>query len=126
LVTYRPSDGTWQIANYAPGIQEARALLGEELYEENKKALQEFLCNYFSAGACNAAQGSSISPLGATRAGGKILKVRWALPGCGKSGSLRLCVVAYCAELRVFVAAGFMRRENPTDQDFKDATALLP
>jgi len=33
--------------------------------------------------------------------GGKVLKVRWALPGSGKSGSLRLVVVACCDEKRV-------------------------
>lgn len=53
--------------------------------------------------------------------GGKVLKVRWALPGCGKSGSLRLVVVAYCNEKRVHIAQAFERRDNPSDGDVQDA-----
>lgn len=36
----------------------------------------------------------------ATAKGGKVLKVRWAIPGSGKSGSLRLVVVAYCGSVK--------------------------
>ena len=57
--------------------------------------------------------------------GGKVLKVRWAYPGCGKSGSLRLVVVAYCEQKRVHIAQAFDRREDPSDDDIRDAVAEL-
>ena len=47
-----------------------------EEYVQEKQALQEFLCGYFSSGDCRNAQGSSISPMKATPQGGKVLKVR--------------------------------------------------
>ena len=61
----------------------------EEEFKATREALKKYLCHYFSNGTCNTA-GSGISPMGATPKGGKILKVRWAMPGCGKSGGLRL------------------------------------
>ena len=57
--------------------------------------------------------------------GGKALKVRWAYPGCGESGSLRLVVVAYCDERRVHIAQAFDRRDNPADEDVEDAVSDL-
>jgi hypothetical protein len=96
-----------------------------EDYEQDKQALQEFLCGYFSTGDCRNAQGSSISPMKASPKGGKVLKVRWAYPGCGKSGSLRLVVVAYCDEKRVHIAQAFARRDDPTDDDIRDAVSDL-
>lgn len=91
-----PEDGTWQIGKNAALISDLRQRMTPEEYEAQKKALKEFLCGYFSTGNCSNSQGSSISPMKATPLGGKVLKVRWAYPGCGKSGSLRLVVVAYC------------------------------
>jgi hypothetical protein len=106
----------------APGVANVRALLGEEQYQETKKALQKALCAYFSSvSGCDAKQGNSISPIGATPKGGKILKVRWGLPGRGKSGSLRLCLVVYCAEMRASVAAAFLRKTRPSEGDFQQA-----
>lgn len=55
--------------------------------------------------------GSTISPLGATKSGGKILKVRWKYMGAGKSGGLRLCLVAFCEQLRVVLCHASLRRD---------------
>ena len=96
-----------------------------EAYAQDKQALKEFLCGYFSSGDCRNAQGNSISPLKATPLGGKVLKVRWAYPGCGKSGSLRLIVVAYCEQKRVHIAQAFDRRQDPTDDEIRDAVSEL-
>jgi len=60
--------------------------LDQKIYEQSKQALKLFLCAYFSTGTCTQSQGTSIVPIGATPSGGKILKVRWALPGQGKMG----------------------------------------
>lgn len=118
---YQPEDGKWQLGPMATLLFELREQMTEELYEQNKRALKEFLCGYFSSGDCNNALGDSISPLKATPKGGKVLKVRWALPGSGKSGSLRLVVVAYCDERRVHIAQAFRRSDNPSDDDVRDA-----
>lgn len=123
---YLPSDGTWTVSPTAAGLSQVRDSLGEAVYEGQKKSLQTFLCAYFSTGHCDTKQGASISPLGATPAGGKILKVRWGLPGQGKSGGLRLCVVAYCDELRVTIAEAFVRKDNPSDAALEQATKDLP
>lgn len=120
---YQPEDGKWQLGGQAELLFHLREQMTAEAYEQDKRALQEFLCGYFSSGDCNNALGDSISPLKATRKGGKVLKVRWALPGCGKSGSLRLVVVAYCHEKRVHIAHAFRRSDNPSDDEFRDAVA---
>lgn len=118
---YQPKDGKWQLGGDAKLLIELRQQMTPEEYTQEKQAIQEFLCGYFSSGDCNNAMGDSISPLKATPKGGKVLKLRWALPGSGKSGSLRLVVVAYCEERRVHIAQAFKRRDNPTDDDFRDA-----
>jgi hypothetical protein len=122
LVTeYVPEDGKWQIGEKAMLLAELRSRMSAEDYEADKLALKIFLCNYFSSGGCDNAQGASISPVKATPRGGKVLKVRWAYPGCGKSGSMRLVVVAYCDQKRVHIAQAFDRRQNPSDADIEDA-----
>ncbi len=122
----RPDDVTWTVGSRAYGIKTLKDKLGPQVYEENKQAIKEFLCGYFSSGDCRYEQGNSISPMGATQKGGKILKVRWGLPGRGKSGGLRLVVVAYCEEQKVVLAEAFPRKESPTDTDFEGAVAGLP
>lgn len=122
---YSPEDGTWQLHEKAALIAELRNRMTPEEYEADKQALKEFLCGYFSSGDCRNSQGSSISPMKASPRGGKVLKVRWAYPGCGKSGSLRLVVVAYCEQKRVHIAQAFDRRDDPSDDDIRDAVAEL-
>jgi hypothetical protein len=118
---YAPEDGKWQVGEKATLLFELRQRMTSEEYEQDKRALKEFLCGYFSSSECRHAQGSSICPMRATPKGGKVLKVRWAYPGTGKSGSLRLVVVAYCDERRVHIAQAFDRRSDPTDDEIMDA-----
>jgi len=121
---YQPEDAKWQVGAHAALIHELRERLPEGEYENQKRALKEFLCGYFSTDSgCRTAQGNSIAPLKATPKGGKVLKVRWAYPGCGKSGSLRLVFVAYCDELRVHIAQAFDRRDDLGDDDISDSVA---
>lgn len=123
---YSPSDGRWSVLSSAEGVWQVRKLMDDKVYEQNKEALKIFLCQYFSTGPCIQKQGKSIIPIGSTPRGGKILKVRWALPGQGKSGGLRLVVVAYCKEKRVVVAEAFLRNTDPDTEDFFDAVKPLP
>lgn len=126
MVKYSPVDGIWTVLSSAEGVWKVRKLMNEKVYEQSKEALKLFLCDYFSTGRCTQKQGKSISPIGATPNGGKILKVRWGLPGQGKSGSLRLVVVAYCEERRVVIAEAFLRNTDPNDDDFSSAVKSLP
>lgn len=114
---YNPEDGRWVVSSNARGIKDIHDELGNPKYENQKKAIKTFLCGYFSTGECRTKQGQSISPLGATSKGGKALKVRWALPGGGKSGGLRLIVVAYCTEKKVVIAEAFRRKDDPSDEE---------
>lgn len=125
MVRYRPDDGKWSVLPQAKLVLELRKKLTQEAYDEQKQALKEFLCGYFSATTCNRKQGNSIAPVGATHHGGKILKVRWGLPGYGKSGGLRLVVVAYCEELRVVIAQAFFRKDDPTDEQISTSVQEL-
>ena len=121
MVTYRPSDGTWIVAKNASTIHGIKSSLGQEKYSFQRDALQEFLCDYFSSGRCTDSQGSSICPIGASPKGGKVLKVRWALPGGGKRGGLRLCIVVYCEQKKVILAQAFIRKDDPSDAEFEHA-----
>ncbi len=118
---YLPTDGKWQVGGNAKLLIDLRQQMTPDQFEAERRALQEFLCGYFSSGDCNHSLGDSISPLKATPKGGKVLKVRWGLPGTEKSGSLRLVIVAYCDERRVHIVQAFNRRDNPVDDDFCDA-----
>ena len=104
-------------------IGELKSLLGAERYEESKEGLQVILCNYFNSGNCMH-QGLQIYPMAGSPAGGKCLKVRWALPGGGKSGGLRIAIVAYCETKNVKVAGMWLRKNDPSDDEF--AAAVNP
>jgi hypothetical protein len=116
-----PSDITWIVRPRASrDIAPFRKMMGEESYELDKQALQIWLCDYFNGGPCISSRGQ-ISPIGSTSDDGKALKARWAYPGSGKSGGLRLAIAAYCNERRVEVAACWMRKEEPSDMEFGEA-----
>jgi hypothetical protein len=110
-VKYKPEDGTWIVRKDATGLEEIRNELGAEEYDKQKLALQKFLCDYFSTGACISKLGASISPVSGAPKGGKALKVRWGLPGSGKSGGIRLIVVVFCAEKKAVVTCAFKRKD---------------
>ena len=57
-----------------------------------------------------------------TQAGGKCIKVRWGLPGQGKSGGLRLAIVVYCERRHVKICGAWKRRSDPSDAEFTEAT----
>jgi hypothetical protein len=104
-------------------IADIRAVLGEESYTDGTNALRALLCDYFETGAC-IAKGVSVSPLGTNSRGGKVLKVRWILPGRGKSGGLRICFAAYCERRVVVLCRAFLRKDEPKAEDFDDAAEL--
>lgn len=118
---YEPTDGKWCLSNKATTLRELQSDYPPGWLEKQIASLKLMLCEYFSVGDCDHKLGKTISPVGLTKDGGKILKVRWQLPGQGKRGGLRLCMVVYCKERRVVVAEGWPRKENVQSEEFKDA-----
>ena len=114
MVTHNATPDTinWRtqrsLQRFLKGLREQ---LGSQSYRRNVQSLREFLCHYFNADDCINKTGS-ISPIGSTPRGGKKLKVRWGLPGAGKSSSLRLVFVAFCDERQVVLVEGSMRRDK--------------
>lgn len=122
---YQPSDIKWEVLPQASAtFRPIEAAMSTEEIKTCRAGLKEFLCAYFSAEkGCSTKLGDSISPIGGTPAGGKCLKVRWAIPGRGKSGSLRIAVVAYCDDRKVKLAGAWVRKDDPGDAEFEAATA---
>lgn len=123
-VSLQRTEITWIALDRArAGLDAARLQLGDDRYAQEKAALQDFLCGDFASGQCRHQQGKSIAPMRSsnTLAGGRCLKVRWATAGGGKSGGLRLAIVVYCDRRRVHVAGAWLRREDPTEDDFNSA-----
>lgn len=115
----------WLLTEQAAGdVVEIRSQLGTG-YPEDVTRLRQFLCDYFSGnGGCASKQGKSISPIGSACGSGKLLKVRWMIPGGGKSGGLRLAVVAFCDRSTVVLCRGWIRKDDPDDGDFEEAGRL--
>jgi hypothetical protein len=80
-------DITWIVTEEGHAdLGDVREALGTG-YKADVAALQDLLSDYFSGDeGCTTRLGKTISPLGLTSSGGKLLKVRWLMPGCGKSG----------------------------------------
>lgn len=117
---------TWIVTEAArDDVARIRDTLGEENYSADVRALRRTLCGYFDAvDGCSSKLGASVVPVGASADGGKLIKVRWGVPGCGKSGGLRLAFVAYCDSRRVVLCRAFIRRDDPDDADFESAAKL--
>lgn len=105
-----------------PSFTEVRELLGAEGFEQWLASMKLFLCAYFSADeACATRQGKSIAPVRCGVARAKGLKVRFAFPGAGKRGGLRLAVLAFCAERVVKLAGAWRRKDDPDEGEFQSA-----
>jgi hypothetical protein len=120
-----PRDVTWRLSDECRGdLRDVRAGFGDR-YNAQIAALRESLCAFFSGdSACMSKHGTQISPVGGTEDGGKLLKVRWLRPGCGRSGGLRLALVAYSDERLVVLCRSWARSEDPDDADFEAAGKL--
>jgi hypothetical protein len=125
--TYVRADIQWSVLPKASGVL-ARVrgeYPNENAYREDRKALQDFLCAYFSDVGCQRELGKGISPIGATKLGCKLLKVRWNRPGQGKSAGLRMIVVADCDAFTVKIAFAYLRAQDASDAEVAEATKDL-
>lgn len=119
----QPGQITWLVLpRLRPLTKRLREQLGEAQYGDYREALQIAICQYINATSCTQ-PGIQITPMGGSAHGGKCLKIRWLLPGGGKSGGLRIAAVAYCETRVVKLAGAWMRRDDPSDADFTDAFA---
>ncbi|MEO6594918.1 MAG: hypothetical protein ABIP94_09225 [Planctomycetota bacterium] len=118
-----PAEVTWVVCKGAQTVAGfLEQSLGEHGYENLKSSLKAFLCDYFtSPDACVAKLGKSISPIRCGVRHAKGLKVRFGYPGCGKSGGLRLAVLAFCEQKQVKIAGAWLRKEDPDAGDLTDA-----
>lgn len=110
----------WRMtATAAAHVRRARDEMGEELYRDSRAAFRELMTQYINAvPGCSAKQGKTISPMGSTPGGRKAFKVRFAVPGCGRSGGFRLAVACDCGHRDVLIAAAWMRADDPADAEF--------
>jgi hypothetical protein len=99
-------------------------------FEENKQALKDFLCGYFNSNHNNYTkeQGKTISPINIrdiTSQNSKVLKVRWNLPGKGKSGGLRLAILIKLNHnnivYEVKICGAWVRKSDPSDEEINIA-----
>lgn len=118
-----PTEIKWVVCEDAlAAATELKTTLGNDRYESVKDGLKQFLCGYFSAvTTCDSKQGASISPIRSGIPKAKGLKVRFGYPGCGKSGGLRLAVLAYCEQRLVKITGAWIRREDPDDDEFAES-----
>jgi hypothetical protein len=78
------------------------------------------LCPYYDA-TKGLKKGNGVSPIACGVEGGKGFKVRFLLPGKGKSGGLRLGVLAICSKMVVKVAFAQERRDEPKISELESA-----
>ncbi len=124
-VMIEPAEIAWKVCGMAQsGFSEVRSALGDVRFHQWQPSLKNYLCAYFSAQrTCQGKLGKSISPVRSGVPHGKGLKVRFAFPGCGKSGGLRLAVLAFCEGREVRVAGAWKRSDDPDDGDLEAAFA---
>lgn len=123
-----PSDITWVVLDRAHHVfAELRQQMGDAAYAANREALRLFLFLYFTsdAGSCSKKREGAVAPVGGKN-GRKHLKVRWALPGGGKRGGLRIAVAVHCESKRVWLAGAWARKDDPSDEDVDTALADVP
>lgn len=103
MVEYKPTDIRWTVAAHAHAAAVAiEKDLGEDWYNKAKAGLKSLLSSYFGMhNRCETGLGNTIRPVGGGSSGAVCLKVRWGLPGCGRSGGLRIIFTAWCDERSV-------------------------
>lgn len=108
---FLPGDIRWEVQEDARKAIKALPQEVHDNYASLRRGLQDLVCDYINAQEQCIHKGLNIAPVDAGVPGGKGLKVRFAIPGRGKSGSLRIRMVAFCDERRVAIAGLELRRD---------------
>ena len=120
-----PASITWLLTKPAANdFAVLRADLGDVEYARQRQSLQALLCAYFGEKHCDYKLGKSIAPVAPAPPGKKLLKVRWALPGRGKSGGLRIILSIDCKHRRCTLLRALERVDEPTSKDIDLAAKL--
>lgn len=110
LMAVHPSQITWMVS------ADARRFLDErfgDLYWSHVEPFRTAICGYINAeNECLARQGKRIAPIAGGDNGWKWFKMRWALPGVGASGALRLYVALHCESRQVEILAACRRKDQ--------------
>lgn len=124
MTSVAPPDIIWIVSPQASvDLTDFRAQSGDG-YAAARSSLQRMMCDYFNnSSGCTTKLGKTICPVESGVVGAKGFKVRWLTPGGGKSGGLRMAVMAYCDARRVVVAGAWMRKEDPKDAELSTAFA---
>ncbi len=121
-----PGQIKWRVLDAAQKCLTPIRRMNGAVYEASRDALQQFLCAYFDSDTdCIHGIDGSVACIGANGSR-KHLKVRWALPGGGKRGGLRLAVAVDCAAQQVWIAGAWERKSDPDDADFERALNDVP
>lgn len=112
----------WEVLPPARKVHaQLHAHLSADMAKDSVDGLRKLLCAYFSERDNCDGKAIGVFPMGSTPCGDRAFKVRWKVPGAGKSGGLRLAIVAKCPSRHIVVAAAWPRDTDPDDADFAAA-----
>ncbi len=122
---YEPGDLRWEVLPDARAVfEEVLSQVSPEWARQSRTGLREHICAYFSTSSSCDVKGVGISPMGSGPKG-KVFKVKWALPGMGKRGGLRLAILAMCPERHIVLAGAWVRRDEPSPEEIAAAVAKV-
>jgi hypothetical protein len=114
-----PEFFAWQASPSAK--RELKKILGvDDLSNFRDKIGQILCCDYYPA-TLGRSKAANVNPIVCGIPHGRGFKMRWAYPGCGKSGGIRLGILALCKARRIIVALACKRMQDPADSEFADA-----
>ena len=110
-----PSAFKWQATPAAR--QELAKVYGSEGMAEFRDKLGKHLCCGYYPATSGRSKAMGVSPISCGVQDGRGFKVRWAYPGCGKSGGIRMAILALCPARRIIIAFACKRKEDPADKE---------
>jgi hypothetical protein len=86
-----------------------------------RKSLGKLLCQAYYPTTQGRSKALGVNPIACKVPKGRGFKVRWNYPGCGKSGGLRLGILALCESARIIIACAIRRNEDPSEDQLEKA-----
>lgn len=110
------SDVTFMVSNRFKD-SDLRALFGKS-YLVQQDSIRTMLLRYVSHTPKCTERALQTQCIGVTESGAKLLKTRLAVPGGGKSGGLRLGIVADCQQRELTLVLAVRRNTDPPSTAF--------